>query len=494
MVLRSRKDDDIGSWHLTDLGPAPTAAPLPSQALPTKPMAERYPIVRKIVSSIVQVHARTPYKTNGAYNEDMSCAGFVINANEGFVITARSFMPSTMCILHIVFADSIEVPATKVYEHALGFAVIRYDTSLIEGSIGSVTFNPKVPKAQDKMTIYGPDINGSGPYPMETTVTSIGPLTGDYKCERFYHPINMDVLHLKADDARFGGAGVLLDEDGDLQGLWLPFYITDNGIKWVGVQLSLLLPTFEKLQKGILPPECRMLDVELETVHKNDVQVFGVSEGIALPLRFVEFPLTHSKDTVKTFPGREFIRAKKVSSSHRNGLEPGDIIVKRGMNPVTQMSDLCDMFAHATLRMSVIRRQVEVDIDVPTITISSRQSDRVVWFAGAQFEPPYSPVPLCTRKLYSQIFVTGVRIGSPADMYRLHLHRFVTQVQGVATVNFDDFTEEIKKLPNDQFCQFTLVNLQGYPETVSLMTNRRDFEAFDARQEGSRHGWHFQAL
>lgn len=119
-----------------------------------------------------------------------------------------------MCILNIIFADSIEVPAIKVYDHALGFIVIRYNISLVEGSIGSVTFSLKVPKAQDKITIYGPDINSSGPCPMETTVTSIGPLTGDYKCRHFYYPINVDVLHFEK--GKFGGAGVLLDKDGDL--------------------------------------------------------------------------------------------------------------------------------------------------------------------------------------------------------------------------------------------------------------------------------------
>jgi len=95
------------------------------------------------------------------------------------------------------------------------------------------------------MTIYGPIIDGSGPVPTETTVLSIGPLTGDYEYKRFYHPINVDVLHFPK--AKFGGAGVLLDEHGDLQGLWLPFFLTNYGMKWVGVQILLLLLAFEKL-------------------------------------------------------------------------------------------------------------------------------------------------------------------------------------------------------------------------------------------------------
>lgn len=278
MVLRSREDNDMASWYIRDLGPAPTAATLPTQTLPTKPIAECYPVVHKISSNMVMVLAWTPYTTDGACTEYLECGGLVINANRGFVVTARSFMPSTMCTLRIRFADSIEVPATKMQDDALGFTVVQYDTSLVQGQMERVTFSEREPKAQDKMTIYGPiiDGSGSGPVPTETTVSSIGPLTGYYDCRQFYHPINVDVLHFPK--AKFGGAGVLLDEHGDLQGLWLPFFI-NHMTKWVGVQLSLLLPAFEKLQRGTLPPECRMLDVELELVHGHEVQAFGVSAG-----------------------------------------------------------------------------------------------------------------------------------------------------------------------------------------------------------------------
>ena len=159
------------------------------------------------------------------------------------------------------------------------------------------------------------------------------------------------------------------------------------------------------------------------------------------------------------------------------------------------MSDLYDMFTEKSLRMSVIRRQVKVDVDVPTIPVSSRQSNRVVWFAGAQFEQPYSPVPLCARGLYSQVFVTQIQEGSPAEMYNLLRHHFVTQVQGVATVDIDSFTIEIKKVPDGQFCQLTLLDLLGCARTVSLRNNQRDFKTSVALQKkGNPSDWHCETL
>ena len=162
---------------------------------------------------------------------------------------------------------------------------------------------------------------------------------------------------------------------------------------------------------------------------------------------------------------------------------------------MVQMSDLCDMFVHERLGMSVIRRQLEIHVEVPTIPVSTYQSDKVVWFAGAQFEPPHSPVALCTRKLFSQVFVTGVSIGGPADMYCLQLNRFVTEVQGVPTTNFEDFVEEIKRLPDKKFFQMGLIDLHGSLQTVSMMLNLQDFPTCVARQKvGSSGDWHLQEL
>ncbi len=67
------------------------------------------------------------------------------------------------------------------------------------------------------MTIYRLIIDGSSAILTEITVLSIGLLTGDYKCERFYYLINVDVLHFPK--VKFGGTSVLLNKYGDLQGL-----------------------------------------------------------------------------------------------------------------------------------------------------------------------------------------------------------------------------------------------------------------------------------
>ena len=188
-----------------------------------------------------------------------------------------------------------------------------------------------------------------------------------------------------------------------------------------------------------------------------------------------------------------FIQVAKVSCCHgEQGLATGDILLKLGDNPVTQMSDLRIMFTHKSLALSIIRNTKKTDIIVPTIPLSSWRGDKVVWFCGAQLESPYSPIPFCARKLYSQIFVTCTFFGSPAEMYNLPSQHFITRVNGEPTEDLDSFTQEIKKLDENKFCQITVASLQGVTKTVLLLPNLRDFGTVVARREGNE--WHVPEL
>lgn len=67
-------------------------------------------------------------------------------------------------------------------------------------------------------------------------------------------------------------------------------------------------------------------------------------------------------------------------------------------NEVRETSDLRDMFTLDSLNMLIFLNQIEMRVNVPTVAISSWQSDRVVWFSGVQLESPYFPLSLCARK------------------------------------------------------------------------------------------------
>ena len=320
----------------------------------------------------VKLKAMMPRRINGASAEKKSYLRIVINETVDFVLISQTAVPFSMCVLSIIFDDSIELPATKVYEDASGFAVTKYNLALIRGPITCVTFNKREFKVGDKTTIYGLSRTKTESCAVESIVANIQSLKNTYDLGYFYSPLHMEVLH-------FGrrnncSAGVLLDDSGKVEGLWLPFLLDEDDMTYVGVPLSNLMPALEKLQQGSLSSESRLLDVLLERVCKNDVTPFGVPGGMT-PVAYYKSCRSSANLFLDLF-NRYFVRVAEVSCCHR-GLEVGDVILRHGDKSINKMSDL-HAITHESLNLFVIRACTEIQVEVSTITMASRLVDRVV--------------------------------------------------------------------------------------------------------------------
>jgi len=91
-------------------------------------------------------------------------------------------------------------------------------------------------------------------------------------------------------------------------------------------------------------------------------------------------------------------RLAAVASGHkRQPLVGGDIVLELEGKPVTQILDSMDMFTRETLAIKVVRKRVELNVVVPTVTISNWQCNTMV----PQFESPYFSTPLLTGEMYN---------------------------------------------------------------------------------------------
>jgi len=240
---------------------------------------------QKASASAVQVLVRNPDQINGAWDEEDKFLGLVINASHGFVVVPRSFCPTDMCDVSVTFLGDLDDRDAKiVYEHALGFVVIQYDTSGTEGRVKNATFSQRRLKAADETRIFAFNRSDPGVGTVKSSVSAIGPLEVAYGPNYFYQPINAEVLHLEKEFA--SRPGVLLDDNGDIDGFWMTFFGA-RSIFQAGLPASSLMPELECLQRGQLPKECRMLEVKLRKGDKSDLQAVGISAGmICLPHTF----------------------------------------------------------------------------------------------------------------------------------------------------------------------------------------------------------------
>ncbi len=272
------RGDNIATWTSTDIESSSTVAPLVKRFLPNISVAEPRSVNRPVPYT-VRVKATTQSQVNGAPAGTKIFLSPVINEMVGWIVVPQAFAPSSLCSLVVIFEESIELPATKVFASTSGYAIAQYDPGLIQGTIERATFSDVEYQAGDKITVYALT-NGRGtPCALDTTVRYVEPLSNNYDPEVFHHPIHVEILHLHHNTSLT--SGVLLDNTGKVVALWLPFIQSENDSPiYVGVPISLLGPEIEQLQRGTLPEEFRLLDVLLEKVSKNDVTALGVPEGM----------------------------------------------------------------------------------------------------------------------------------------------------------------------------------------------------------------------
>jgi len=84
-----------------------------------------------MISSLVRVHWRNSLLVNETVYSNTKYLDIVINANKDFVLVSRIFILSTLCNLTIIIISSTTLDTKIVYIYLLGFAIIKYDVSLV---------------------------------------------------------------------------------------------------------------------------------------------------------------------------------------------------------------------------------------------------------------------------------------------------------------------------------------------------------------------------
>lgn len=227
------------------------------------------------VGYTVRMTATIPEDINGAPGHSRTFLGVIINKEAGFVLIPQAIVPSSLCCLRAIFEDSVDLPAAKVFESALGYAVAQYDPELIKGETHAANLSQNELQTHDTTTIYGLNRELGSPCTAKATVRNIEPLPVSCHWPDFHHPVHAEVLYFE--ESSNCSFGVLLNDAGEMEGLWVPFNLRYD-ITYFGMSFGTLRPDLELLQQGSLPKEPKLLDALLNQVSKHEVTAFGVPE------------------------------------------------------------------------------------------------------------------------------------------------------------------------------------------------------------------------
>jgi S1-C subfamily serine protease len=409
------RNDATGLWDFKTI--AEPLPPVPSQRMSANfirmDSAEYPAAATDVVRSFVKLICTFPVKLDGFPYARKVGFGLVVDAEQGLVLVSRTIVPFDLCDIQMTFADSILVEGKVIFLHPLlNFAIVKYDPSLVDAPVTSAKLSEEHIKQGSTKIFLGYNHN-SRVVVSRTTVPDVTTVAipSNPTAPR-YRAINFDAITVDTQLSTQCGCGVLLNDNGSIEGVWHTYLGQRQGNRDVeyhlGINAAALLPVVRKIQAGIIP-KLRMLSAEFHTVPMSQARIMGVTEewiqkvGAASPDR------------------HQFFIVSKVDCGQRDqGLEESDIVLAVNGKTLTRIAELDVMYEAEEVELTIVRKCKEVTMMVPTYPTEGLETDRAVIFCGAILHKPHLAVRQSISKLHSQIYVSA-RVGHSPSFQELLL-------------------------------------------------------------------------
>ncbi|PMD37767.1 trypsin-like serine protease [Hyaloscypha variabilis F] len=465
------KNDKTGVWDFTHLADAITRSlPVPSTAsfvqLRSVPKA-----VADITKSIVKVECFVPKNLNGSYYLPRPSVGVVIDAEKGVILVSRATVPHALCDITITIADSVIVDGEVLFSHPMHhYALIRYDPLLVRAPLQSVDLSSKPVEQGASLHFVGfKDKNIGGPMYTRTAVTDVCNLQLEANPERpKLRAINSETLRVDTGLADDCGSGILMDDDGIVQALWLTslHYAGYSDVyRYYGLATSTIFPVISRVRQGEVP-KLRFLSVEFEAITMSQARDMKVSEEWIGKVE-VANPSCHQLFKVK--------KRTIQSDDKSKALLEGDIVLTLNSGIITRLSELDINDDAESLDARVVRYGEEVNLELQTVLADDFETKRAVLFCGATLQPPHHAARLRVGKSPSEVFVSSVRGGSPASHYGLSAATFITHVNDTAARDLDSLLKAATTIPDNTNFTLTTMSLSGIEKVMKMRKNDHYF-------------------
>lgn len=479
------RNDETGLWDFTDLSePVPPSPPVPRKANFIEMAGAKYPAAISIVRSFVRISASMPVKLDGFPKARKIGYGLVIDADKGLVVVSRAIVPYDMCDISITIADSVIVDGKVVFMHPLqNYAIVQYDPSLVLAPVQSAKLADKPIKQGEETIFFGFNQN-LRPVVAKTAVTDITTVAIPASASTpRYRAVNLDAITVDTSLSAQCGSGVLISEDGTVQALWLTYLGERTGSSAKDIEYHLgfatpaLLPVIDLVKKGS-KPNLRILNLETQTVQMSQCHIMGVSE------QWIERVEREDPERHQLF------MVRKVDAGNAGGLAEGDIILTLNDRLITRVSDLDIMYNNDSLHAVIVRKQEQMEVDLPTVPTSELETDRVVVFCGALLHRPHHAVRQQISKVHSDIYVSARMRGSPAYAYNLAATNFILAVNAVPTPDLESFLRETNKIPDNTYFRLKVMTFDNVPWVATMKKNEHYFPTVEFVKDSSvREGW-----
>jgi S1-C subfamily serine protease len=333
---------------------------------------------RIVLRSLVKVSMTMPMLIDGYPKHRKEGSGLVIDSKRGLVLVSRQIVPFSLGRVNLIFADSIVVEAKIIFLHPTqNVAVLSYDvnsigtTPVLAASISDIKLSPG---SKVKLVALN---QVHRPVCIDTTVTDISPVTIPWNNVPRFRAINFQGITLETPLSQQCSSGVLTDNNGSVQGLWLSFLgeTTYNGSHnqyHFGIHINPLLNTINQV------------------INENKMLVGLAAEFTPLRLAACRELGLSQKWTEQVEKANQYNRTLFLVQRTESGtltskvLQDLDLIIKIDGNIITRLEDL-ELYPNTRkhLKVTLYRAKKEMTLIVPTSVLDGDNATMYILWCGA---------------------------------------------------------------------------------------------------------------
>ncbi|KAJ1984485.1 hypothetical protein H4R34_000632 [Dimargaris verticillata] len=477
------RNDQTGLWDYKEFPPPP---PIPANTPFTTTLLQVDPKLtpaHRVWPCFVSIDFYIPYLVDGAQATMHYGPGLIIDRERGLVVCDRDTVPISIGDIYITFGNSLIIPGQLLLLHPVyNFAILCYNPALIgDTPVESARLAP--PEVTGKLS-PGDPINlvalttDQEPLVKKTKITNIGPVVTRECTPPRWRSVNVEGI--RVDDSVTSQGGVLCDDDGMILGLWSNYTSQNSSGKdfsfMVGLKVDPILKALEhmlrtmdritqadqiKQDPGLLDscsatesitsetcllktqilrtpvlPSLRTLDVEFSFMTMVSARTLGLSEE---RVRQLQQASVHDTPTVVYV-----LNLLSPLSPAADQLRIGDAILEVNGELVLKPYSLAVFYDQELVTLTVLRAGEELTLTIPTIPLPTMETRRIVGWAGALIQTPYHAVHEQVKSIPSDLYISCILYGSPANAYNLRPGVWITEINNEPVHNMDDFLEKLR--------------------------------------------------
>jgi pro-apoptotic serine protease NMA111 len=461
------RDDDLGTWPCTPLGPGPAAKPDPVSS--TRFPKYQDPRLTALAPSLATVTFNMPYSVSGVTEHFYHGTGLVVDAQRGLVVVDRDTVPVSLGDVTVTFAGTVQVPGRVVYvDPAHNFSVVAYDPRLIGTTpVKAATLKPEKLVPGEPIWVVGLG-DDSQMHSRATEIASIDPLSLPLSRTMRFRDTNIETVGLVNPPSDFDG--VLTDASGNVLGTWSSFaYDSDSGIAQAlrGVPIGIVADMVNRVRSG---RPLHSLDVELDPEPLASARQMGLSADWTARLAMHSPTERQVLTVIRTVGG----------SPAASLLQPGDLVLALDGKVATEFREVEQATAdRPEVRVTVWRGGGEQTLTVPTVALSGAGLERVVQWAGATLQAPFQEMRAQRGIPPVGIYVDYFAYGSPAARYGLYPGRRIVQVDGQPTPDLDTFIRAVAGRADRSSLRLTTITWNNAADVITLKLDKHYWPAYE---------------